>query len=262
MPPDLLVQHGLRQVVVQPRRERGDPLGDGALGQLLHAHAVDVDGHVPRHVQQQVRAGDPPAAHGLVDDHGQAGDVAGPGVAGVRHAVLDHRGGAVTAVPRHRVEERHVHHRYAAQGLVLRDRVDGAHRVPGRRVVLEVDRGQVASGTTARQALDQRGLVRALQHDEVQRFVREQLDRHLARGLRPAPGAGPAQAVAAAVGEQRQDVVVRAGDERGGPRPVDVPDQDPHGAPSRSGTCRPAPAATSSRTAPATRRGDTVDRHG
>ena len=46
---------------------------------------------------------------------------------------------------------------------------------------------------------------------------------------RPVPGTRPPPAVRPAVGRERHDVVVLALDERRHPRPVDVPDQDPHG---------------------------------
>ena len=97
-----------------------------------------------------------------------------------------------------------------------------------RCVVLEVDRGEVGSGPAAGPATNQLRLVRSLQHDDVERLVPQLLGRQLAHRGGPVPGAGAADAVGAAVRQHRDDVVVRALDERRRPAPVHVPEQDPH----------------------------------
>ena len=250
---------------MQPRREHGDASATARSASCCIAHAVDVDGHVPGHVQQQVGAGDPPAAYRLVDDHGEAGDVAGArssrgrgrrarspssGLSPQSHAIALKGVTCTTGMP--------------CSGLVLHDRVHGAHRVPRRRVVLEVDRGQVDARddgrSSARPASTSWG-----------RCSTHHVERLLARAGRPAPRVPSPASPRCGPGRGRRcrGRAAPAGGSRAapatnevGPRAVDVPDQDLHGAPSASGTCRRDASPTSSRTASATRRGDTVDRHG
>jgi hypothetical protein len=80
---------------------------------------------------------------------------------------------------------------------------------PLRRVVLHVDRRDVASRPAAEPRLGQLGeLVRALEDDRVEVLVGERLGRHLGHAIRPRVGARDPHPVGAAVRQHRDDVVV------------------------------------------------------
>ena len=133
----------------------------------------------------------------------------------VGDAVLHDGGRPAPAVPGHRVERRDVDDRHVAQPGVPEGRMLTTHGVLGRRVVLQVQRGQVGSQPAAGPALDEVDLVRPLEDDDVDLRVVQLLRSHLPGARRPVPGLRPAAAVRAAVGKDGQEVVVLALDERG-----------------------------------------------
>ncbi|CAM5695256.1 hypothetical protein SVIOM342S_00466 [Streptomyces violaceorubidus] len=204
------------------------------LGESLGAHAEHVERGGPRERGEQVRAGRTPAPDRLVDDDGGAVQLAGPAVAGVDDAVLDDGGRCRTRVPHQPVEVGDVDE---GDTRDVRGRVAGAGHVAVGGVVLQVDQRRAA----AQPAVDQAEFVRALEDHEVDVLVPQPLRRYFHDGVWPVPGAGAAEAVGAAVLGDGDEVGVRALHEGRGPRPVHVPDEDPHASPSSFSTA----AATS-----------------
>ena len=165
--------------------------------------------------------------------------------------------GAHAVVPVQPVEVGHVHDRDVA---AVGERVTLARR-RWPRVCCAPGRPRAGrSGPAAGPAANQVELMRALQHDDVERAASRSCSGASSRDRgRPVPGAGPADAVGASVGQHRHHVVVPALDERGRPTSVHVPEQDPH----RLLTSRRVGwAADSSRTAPTICSADTDVRHG
>src|SRR5205085_3662460 len=164
-------------------------------------------------------------------------------------AVLDDRGGNGAGVPEQGVEVGDVDHPQVGQVGPVGGGV--AHVVDATlgRVVLDVDGGDVEPGTApAQPVLGQVvELLRALEDDDVDLIGpgpglgRCDLD----RVGRPVPRAGPPPTVGTPVGKDGNQPGVRAVDEGGGPRPVDVPHQHVHPATARRGTgAGPASAPT------------------
>ena len=226
-----VVQLGLRQVVAPAAVEPGQALLLGHRAELVAGHAVDVHRQAAGHAEHDVAAGDPPPAHRLVDADGQRRVLARVPRAGVGDAVLDHRRRVVAAVPGHRVEGGDVRDEHVAKPRVAQHRVLAAHGVLGGCVVLEVDDRQVGADATAGPPLDEVDLVGALQHDDVDLLVAELVGRHLPGAAGPVPRAGAAAAVGAAVGQHRQEVVVRPLEEGVEVGAVHVPDEHLHDAP-------------------------------
>ena len=258
MPREGVVQLGLRQVMAPAAVEPGQALLLGHRAQLVAGHAVDVHRQAAGHAEHDVAAGDPPPAHRLVDAHGQRRVLAGVARAGVGDAVLDHRRRVVAAVPGHGVEGGDVRDEHVVQARVAQHRVLAADGVLGGRVVLEVDHGQVGADPAAGPPLDEVELVGTLQHDDVDLLVAQLLWRHLLGAVGPVPGAGATPSVGAAVGQHRQQVVVRPLEEGGEVGAVHVPDEDLHDAPpaatvweSCAATGDPASARTAATTSPA-----------
>src|SRR5690606_22909985 len=104
----------------------------------------------------------------------------------------DHRDRGAPVVPEQRVEVGDVHDRDV---VAVGQRVPGVRHVAAGRVVLHVDRGQVAADAAAQQAFGQVQFVRALREDEVYVGVAQPLPGHLHGVVRPRPGGGAAPAV-------------------------------------------------------------------
>jgi hypothetical protein len=220
------------------------------LGQVLDAaeaggvHPEDVEGRLGREALEQVRAGHPRAAAGLVDDDGGPRQLPGVAPPRVHDPVLDDPRGRGAGVPEERVEVRDVHEREVGP---VRGGVAHLGDPALRRVVLDVDRGDVAAGAPAAEPVlgEVLELVRALEDDDVEVLLADLLGRELPHPVGPGVGLRAPAAVRAAVGQDGHHVVVVAVHEGRRPGPVDVPEQDPHAATS-SGARRSTAARTSS----------------
>ncbi len=180
----------------------------------------------------------------------RARQLAAVAIARVDDAVLDHARRRRAGVPEQRVEVGDVDEQ---QVVAVGRRVAHLGDPALRRVVLDVDGGDVAAGSAAEPVLGQvLELVRALQHDGVEVLVAQRLGRQLGDAVvRPVVGPRDADAVGAAVGQHRHDVLVLAVDERGRPGAVHVPEQDPHAtASSATGASRSTARTTSSTVTP------------
>ena len=110
--------------------------------------------------------------------------------------MFDHRGRSGPGVPEQVVE---VGHMDQPQVGPVGHRMPGDRHVAPRRVVLEVDGGNVDSGAAAEQLPGQFRLVGPLQDDDVDLFVAQPVGGNLDGRGGPVPGAGPAAAVGATV---------------------------------------------------------------
>src|SRR4051794_19291781 len=161
----------------------------------------------------------------LVDDDGRPRGGARVAIAGVDHAVLDDVRGRAAAVPEQLVEVRDVDD---DEVLAVGRRVAHVRDPALRRVVLDVDRGQApVAEPLAREAVE---LGRALEDDDVDLGLAGLVARDLDRARRPVPRLRATAAVGPAVGHDGQQVLVASLHERGRPRAVHVPEQDPHAA--------------------------------
>ena len=170
-----------------------------------------------------------PRRSGSLTTTAARGMLAGPAGAGIRDAVLHHVHRRPAAVPVHGVEPGHVHDR-EARGV--RHRVPGAHRGPGRRVVLQVHGGQVPAGLPAQPGSRPAPARRAAAATTTSTgSLAQLLRRDLDDVGRPVPGPGPAEAerpaVRAAPGTRYS---CRPCTNVVSPGPVQVPDEDSHPA--------------------------------
>ena len=120
---------------------------------------------------------------------------------------------------------RDVHDRDAA---LIGQWMPAAGRAVARGVVLDIDRRQVAPGTAAEPLLDEGELYRALQDNEIERFIAQVLGRQRPDRVRPGVGRRQAYAVRTSIRYDRHHDLVQAVDERCGPTAVHMPHKDLH----------------------------------
>ena len=133
-----------------------------------------------------------PRRTGSLTTTARTASLAGVERARVGDAVLDdHRGVAVPQSHAMALNCGDVHDRDACEPGVGAARVRAAHGVPGRGVVLEVDGGHVAPARRPVHRSQQVHLVRALQHHDVERLVRQLLGRRPPGRRRASPTSAP-----------------------------------------------------------------------
>src|ERR671923_512505 len=222
--------------------------------ELLGSHAENIELDAPVERRDHVGPGHPSAPHRLVDDDGAVRELARVPVARVDDPVLDDPDGRRPRVPEERIEVRDVHEdEISAVGGRMPHVGDAAL---GQRV-LEVHGRDVAAGHPSAEPLadEIEELMGSLEDDDVDLGVGRLLLCDLDCRRWPVEGLRAAEPVRAAVREHRQQVLVRALDERVRIRAVDVPEEDPHSAAaSRTGASCSSAATTS--------RGVTEARHG
>ena len=198
------------------------------LTEPVGAHAEHVERRGRGEPRQQVGAGHPAAAHGLVDARPRPRRArrssGGPG----RRCRARRRRGGRARVPHQVVEVRDVHEQRGRRG-----RPGGAGwspRAAARGVVLEEHRGHVAAGTPAQPPLGERRSPRAAAGRR-RRPLRPAAPRARPRPrTRASPTPPGGRRPTGRAREASDQVAVGALDEGRGPGAVDVPDDDVHEA--------------------------------
>ena len=218
----------VRVDVQAPTRHRGVQLGLREVADAAERLAVDAEevvDDVAADAVEEIRAGDPPTALGLVHDDRGPRQGAVVQRARIDDAVLDDAGRRPLAIPEQVVEVRDVDDR---QVVASGGRVLEVGDVALRRVVLHPQRRQITARPLVEPAIGQDRIARALEQDHVELLVPQAVQGNLASSRRPVVGLRPAAAVGAAIRGERDDVVVVALHERRGPGAMHVPDEDPH----------------------------------
>src|SRR5262245_9599221 len=138
--------------------------------------APHIDRYLGRKFFEQISTDSAPPAAGFVDHGGDGGQFSGVQVARIGYAVVDHSGRGGTVVPHQTVEVGDMYHWDVVTPRDRMNRVDGGGP---RRVVFDIDGGDVDARTATEPPSRQLDLTGPLQHNQVDVFFVQPPPRNL-----------------------------------------------------------------------------------